>query len=518
MKKPFNIIALVSLLFPWLIQGCNAAEINQKDFDRYSKNDIESLVISRQAMDDIISYMKNTPELYNTSGSKEKMSLNREQRLKVWNTWQSFLDHILLMDSLGNTYSDIYKKSKKDMKKKSFRISFAAFLAQYRCVMDFITITEQNPDFHVVLNEAVPELGLPKNTYSRFKYRFLNVIRGAEFARLNVVYGFYRKDRALSITKGMEEDIKIIWKAGKGKGPLQTAQNGMKILQDSAFTAWFPVQKGVSNLMSKVRVRRGAEFLITHEQIKSIIPELEPGDIMLQRREWCLTNIGLPGFWTHAALYIGSPDERKKYFNDPETINRIKAQDEKYGDIEELLMKTYPDTYKKSLPLDDRNIPRVIEAKGEGVIFTTLEFSAYADSMVVLRPLVSKMDKATAIIRAFNFHGRPYDFNFDFLTDSTLVCSELIYKAYLPEGSDKGLHLPLTELMGRKILSPNNIAKLFDEEYEKEPQMKMALFLDGNEKENASFRSDVNTFKKSWKRPKWHIVIKETIMDPENKR
>ncbi|MBC2717009.1 MAG: hypothetical protein HF978_17025 [Desulfobacteraceae bacterium] len=47
------------------------------------------------------------------------------------------------------------------IKRTAFRIYFAAFLAQYRYAMDFIDISDQNPDFHVVLNESVPEIGLP---------------------------------------------------------------------------------------------------------------------------------------------------------------------------------------------------------------------------------------------------------------------------------------------------------------------------------------------------------------------
>jgi hypothetical protein len=133
--------------------------------------------------------------------------------------------------------------------------------------------------------------------------------------------------------------------------------------------------------------------------------------------------------------------------------------------------------------------------------------------MVALRPALSKETKARAIFRAFNFSGRPYDFNFDFLTDSALVCSELVYKAYLPAGQDEGLFLPLSDMLGRKVLSPNNIARLFDEEYDLAPQLDFVLFFDGNEKKGKAVQEDVSEFRKSWERPKWHIVIKDTMWD-----
>ena len=69
-----------------------------------------------------------------------------------------------------------------------------------------------------------------------------------------------------------------------------------------------------------------------------MIPELAPGDILLQRREWCMTNIGLPGFWTHAALYVGTSDERVKYFHDsPQIKVWLKSMGNQYDSFEELL-------------------------------------------------------------------------------------------------------------------------------------------------------------------------------------
>jgi hypothetical protein len=515
MKKIFFLF-LFSLLFAFFSAQVSAfVKMTDREFAQLSDADALLIRQYRQGMIDIIDYMKKRPDLFDAASGDGKMSLNREQRLSVWNIWQSFLDHILAMDSLGSIYSQYYKEFDDERKKFAFRVSFAAFLAQYRYAMDFINIIEQNPDLHVILNEAVPEIGLPPETYSRLKFRFLNVIRGAEFARLHVVYSFYGKDRDSVLFNGISDDIAAIWDAGKWRGPIQTAQNGIQILQDTAFTAWFPVQKGVSNLMSEIRVRRGDDFLISQKQIKNMIPELAPGDILLQRREWCMTNIGLPGFWTHAALYVGTADERVKYFHDSHRTKAwVKSMGNQYDSLEELLAMTFPKTYLSSIKTDSEgHYHRVIEAIGEGVVFTTLEHSADADSMVVLRPVVSKETKAMAIFRAFNFSGRPYDFNFDFLTDSALVCSELVYKAYLPAGQEEGLFLPLSDMLGRKVLSPNNIARLFDEEYDRAPQLDFVLFFDGNEKKEKAVQEDVSAFRKSWERPKWHIVIKDTVLD-----
>ena len=261
--------------------------------------------------------------------------------------------------------------------------------------------------------------------------------------------------------------------------------------------------------MGDTKVWRQKKSLVSAEQIAAMLPRLQPGDILLERREWYLSNVGLPGYWPHAALYIGTPVERRSFFGDPAVKAWAKKQGVADGDIGELLAAKYPDAYKLSVkPQEEEHVPRIIEAMSEGVSFTTLEHSAAADAVVVLRPKLSKTEKASAILRAFHYSGRPYDFNFDFMTDSSLVCTELVYKAYEPGGGMKGLRLPLSEMLGRKLLSANEVAILFDEEFGKEgQQFEFVLFLDGHEGGKIAIESTLAAFRKSHTRPKWHIIM-----------
>ena len=158
----------------------------------------------------------------------------------------------------------------------------------------------------------------------------------------------------------------------------------------------------------------------------------------------------------------------------------------------------------------DGHLPRVIEAISEGVSLTTIEHSAAADSLVVLRPRLSKRDKAEAIRRAFKFHGRPYDFNFDFLTDWEFVCTELIYKCYEPSDKMTGLSLPTTTMLGRRLTPANLITRQFDERFDSaDRQFDLVIFLDGSERKGRAVEATVEDFRKSWRRPKWHIMLQE---------
>lgn len=479
---------------------------------RYAQ-DIKAILSSRQGMQSALDFVATRPEIFPTvkvEGNEHQ--LNREQRMIVWQAWQNFLDHVFFFDTMGSMYAGVYKNAEgKKNKQQPFFAAYACFLAQYRFAMDYIERMEKNPSMHVILNEAVPELGLDEGTYSRIKFRFLNVLRGAEFARLNVLYLYYKQGSKSLLQSAIEEDMAKIWGAGKGKGPKLTARNALKIVGDLGFTAWFPVQKNVSSLMGEIKVWRPGISLISAKQIEQLKEKLRPGDILLQRREWYATNVGIPGFWTHAALYVGTPEERTVYFADPEVKKWLVDLGARDGILDNLLQKKYPQKYKLGItPQEEKHQPRVLEAIAEGVSFTTLEHSASADSMVVLRPNLPLKNVAHSILRAFHYSGRPYDFNFDFRTDSELVCSELVYKAYERTTEFAGLSLPLSEVLERPLLSPNEIARLFDEEYGKDGQQFVLIsFLDGNEKEHKAVEATVEQFRKSWKRPKWHIWIQD---------
>jgi hypothetical protein len=176
-----------------------------------------------------------------------------------------------------------------------------------------------------------------------------------------------------------------------------------------------------------------------------------------------------------------------------------------------LLQTRYPAAFQQSQsPQEHGHIVRVLEAISEGVSFTTLEHSANCDSLAVLRPRLPKSEKAQALVRAFHYAGRPYDFNFDFATDAELVCTELVYKAYEPANGFTGLKFPLTEMLGRKLLPANEITRQFDvQEGKPEQQFDLVIFLDGQERKRNAIKASLSDFRSSWKRPKWHVMTQE---------
>lgn len=459
--------------------------------------------MARTCLQSTLYYMSQNPKLFPDKVSKEKL-FSREEKLELWNTWARYVDCHIILEKLTKKYKDYADYKDEDKKQKAFEIYRAAFNAQYRFALEFINRADNNRELHQILNEPVPELGMPNNTYSSFKFHYLNLLQGMHFSAIETIRNNEFSEGKSELLDLANQDAKVIWEMGKGKGELMTLRNALNIVKDAGKSIWLPIQTKVSGFMGDAKVSLRKSGLISEGQMKSLLQKLEPGDVFLERHEWYLSNLGLPGFWTHAALYVGSPDERKAYFSDPEVIEWVKKQGQPDGNLESLLATKYPKAISYRLERDKVFEPRIMEAISEGVTLTSLEFAAESDSIAVLRPRVSKLDKAKAIYKAFHFAGRPYDFDFDFQSDATLVCTELVYKSY--EGI---LNFKISKTMGRFVLSANDIAK----EYEKKSktqskQLDFVAFLDGNEYKKDASAADEDSFLKSWRRPDWHIISK----------
>ena len=165
-------------------------------------------------------------------------------------------------------------------------------------------------------------------------------------------------------------------------------------------------------------------------------PQLRPGDVLLMREEKKLTAAILPGFWAHAALFVGGQ-----------------------GELTALGLAAHPFIQKHwaGLAAQDQGRGCVIEAISPRVRIQSLESALSADHVVVLRPNLSAALVTDAISEAFGHVGKAYDFEFDFNVSTRLVCTELIYRCYQHRG---GIEFPLIKRLGRFTLTGDDIATL----------------------------------------------------------
>ncbi len=165
----------------------------------------------------------------------------------------------------------------------------------------------------------------------------------------------------------------------------------------------------------------GAPKRVTAEMRDRALSLARPGDIFVTRHDDAMSNLFLPGFWPHAALFLGSPEQR------------LALGAEMAPPLERLA----------SHPV------RFLEAKKDGVRLRPAEETLLVDAFIVLRPPLDPGLLGAALTRAMDHHGKPYDFSFDFRKADRLVCTEVIYRSYHGCGP---LSFTLREVSGRPCL------------------------------------------------------------------
>lgn len=147
----------------------------------------------------------------------------------------------------------------------------------------------------------------------------------------------------------------------------------------------------------------------------------------------------------------------------------------------------------------------VIEAISEGVVQNSLGHVT-GDYVAALRPRLPPVAKARAIVRAFGFLDRPYDFDFDFATDDALVCTELVWRSYRPHDGEPGLRIEPPVIAGRRTLPAHAFAQLYARERAAgTPQLDFVAFIEGNEHNKTAHQSDEAGFLATVARSKWDV-------------
>ena len=285
------------------------------------------------------------------------------------------------------------------------------------------------------LNEAFPEYKIPRKQYTTI---FSSFVDQKNVFAIRDAMKFARKNRRKLLKLRTDATVGFI---AVQLRKLESSLNDSKL--GHIKRAWAYVshkwrRRGVvsaRNMLASVMEgfgRTASKFCETEnknvsESIRRSIAEfLQPGDVIITRHAKALTNLFLPGFWPHAAFYVGTPEQRASA-----NIN--------------------VDPVKERLWVDDIC---VLEARKDGVRLRPLTDTLSVDTFVVLRPNLSAESIGRAIERAVSHEGKMYNFDFDFFNSDRIVCTEVVYRAY--DGLED-LRFPLQERAGRKTLSAEDI-------------------------------------------------------------
>lgn len=285
------------------------------------------------------------------------------------------------------------------------------------------------------LNEAFPEYRIPRKQYTQIFSAFVHE-RNA-LALLSAMR-YVKKNRGSIERLQAEPDVGfIVSRLDAYESALDPSKrNYLKLAWSYVMHKWR--RRGVvsaSNVFAGVMESAGRTASVfvdksnkkVDEAIRrEIVAFLQPGDVLITRHARALTNLFLPGFWPHAVLYIGLPEERD--------AAGIEVEAERAGRW--------------------TNDVCFLEARKDGVRLRPPDDSLAVDMFVVLRPTLDAAGIRRAIERALVHEGKLYNFDFDFFNSDRLVCTELVYRAYDGLGD---LQFPLAERAGRKTLSAEDV-------------------------------------------------------------
>ena len=289
------------------------------------------------------------------------------------------------------------------------------------------------------LNEAEPRFGIPRKQFTKI-YRsstsplnvwsFLEANRYWEENRHLFQQRYADNPAVKSILDLLEsEDSQVeISKRFYATNRLKYRLHSFLRRHHSGFkNVTFALFKTSGRLVSEIRFPKfWKRKRVTARVRKRLADMLVPGDVIVTRHDDAASNLFLPGFWPHAALYIGTEAQRAE-------LGLVLSDDHQ-------------------TPLD-KSIS-VLEAQKDGVRFRKLSYTLGVDACTILRPKLSREEIRQGLERAISHEGKEYDFEFDFRRSDKLVCTEVIYRGFHNCGS---IRFELSERAGRLCLAAEDL-------------------------------------------------------------
>lgn len=233
--------------------------------------------------------------------------------------------------------------------------------------------------------------------------------------------------------------------------------------------------------LSKIRFKISDKWYISKDCINEFYKFCQPWDILLSRQTFVATNISIPGFWKHMAMYIWTWEYLKNNFKN--------------------------DIFKNL----ENNIHYIIESTSKWVCIEKFEDFIYKlDYLWVFRTTFSNKKIKNAIMETSKMLTYKYDYLFNYYSDSSFVCSELITKAYLKDYlDDEWLTIELQKVTSRLTYPPNELViKAYSEKDLENKEIYPIIFIDSNLKKQISFIATNDELLNSYKRSRFSFFLK----------
>ncbi len=306
---------------------------------------------------------------------------------------------------------------------RAFVIGFSAACLLLRSGSYVTRIAEGRPVVTQKLDEAEPRFGIARKSFTEIYQAQSSVQRMWKFY---MAWRFYEEYRGRILAMADDELVGAVIPILKAEEPFMEKRRSEYLAKRFRYRLHSFLRRnrsGFENTMFRIlqiggrtvsELRDPMTGLIAlpkrvpGEPLEAIRPFLKPGDIIVTRHRDALTNVFLPGFWPHAALYVGEQSAGRN----------------------------------------------VVEAKKDGVLLRELDETLKVDSFVVLRADVDGQVLGEVVSRAMSHVGKLFDFAFNFSQADRLACTALVYRSWHGLG---GMEFTLGEQAGRFCLPAEDL-------------------------------------------------------------
>ncbi len=364
----------------------------------------------------------------------------RQLLVSYWSSRNALFELVLE----NRSYSLAASESEKNVR---FLIAFGGALVLIDAARFLRDRVHDRPLVRNKLNEAEPSFNIPTGVYDRIQKSLTSTTHA-----WHLYYALrYLKEnqRSLHDTAAAHTLIGALWELVKklrhgldlrledlvtARLRTRAVEVSTLLRRDLLFRAMYGLQKVFSQLLSEKYLQLGHRPQLPPGIVEQLRAELAPGDVLVTRKEFALTNYFLPGFWPHAALYVGHETD----LTDLQLAERA-------------IPPPWLPVFRQCGPIDEG---RVLEALKDGVRLRCVSTPLSCDAIAVVRPRLTKQEIGSALARGFHYVGRPYDFDFDFSQSERLVCTEVVYRSFEGVG---GLGFALIRRAGRLTLSAEDL-------------------------------------------------------------
>ena len=319
---------------------------------------------------------------------------------------------------------------------KVFAVGFTAALILVRLGRSLVDAFETVKVIRKKLDEAEPRYAIPPGQFSEI-YRSVTRPRNILGFHKALIFAEFKRDALMaladdpvvaSVIPTLAKEMGRVDEVGRYDGGRiirhrlhRMRQAPKQQIKGVLFTLFKMSGSAIAEMQNPFHRKR-----VTRRIRRKMEAMLEPGDVIITRHDDALSNLFLPGFWPHGAMYIGTEAQRRA-----------------------LGVELSPERERKAL-----DPYAVLEAKKDGVLFRPLLETLHVDSFTVLRPRLSSEERAQALSNGATHEGKLYDFEFDFCRADKLVCTEVVYRTFHGVGP---VNFELKTRSGRACLSAEDV-------------------------------------------------------------